>query len=133
MTLDETLEAGGCVLVFRERYGGGWRALIAGDVALGAMIEGELTGGDIGAVEMQRYLGASGAAFPTSWGGAATPSAALAELTARLAAVPAAARSAWADRVREAWEALKDARAEAPDDEWWVGRAFDEGRLVVVA
>lgn len=52
MTLDSALTGGWCLAVFPERYGGGGRALIAADMNVAALVEGELTGGDIGAVEM---------------------------------------------------------------------------------
>jgi hypothetical protein len=93
------------------------------------LVQGELTAdGDIGAVEMQRYLGSAGALFPTSEGH--TPSSAIARLETRLAGV--SDWKAWRARVDDAYQALRDAHRLSPDDDWWVGRAHDERRLLIV-
>jgi hypothetical protein len=130
--LDNALGTGFCLVIFHEGYGGAWRALIASDMDSASLVHGELNGDDISGIEMQRYLSLAGALFPTAT--ASTPSEAIEILNERLAGVRDWKQ--WRNRVRDAYEALRDAQHDAqqltPSDDWWVGRACDEGRLVVI-
>lgn len=126
--IDKALQDWYCLTVFQQRYGGDWTALIAPDVQAAAWLEGELSGGDVGAVAMQVYLGDAGELFPV--GNARTPTAAVTALTSRLAEVPAQSWKNWQHKVREAFEALRDAQRDHPHDDAFVTRALEAGELI---
>lgn len=129
INFDNALGAGFCLVVFVERYGGAWRALVADDIEDAAFMERELTTDDTAAVEMQRYLALAGPLFPTATG--TTPTDALTQLRDRLARV--SDFETWRARVADAYDAIGVARREAAGcEDDWIGRAYDDGRLRII-
>lgn len=130
--LDKAMAKGYSLLVFEERYGGGWTALIGPDADELAWVVTQLSCSDTPAVEMQTYLGGAGRYFPVSRNQQGSPSAALADLCSVLEAVPDDCWPEWHNKVLAAFDALRAAERKYPGDEWFISRARDAGLLVLV-
>jgi hypothetical protein len=130
---DKALEKGYSLLVFHERYGGGWTAIIGPDADSLAFIENELTAsGDTGAVEMQGYLCSAGKYFPVSRNKQSSPTAALADLQTILETVPAEYWPTWYNKVLAAFDAMQEATRKYQHGDYWIAQARDAGELVLV-
>lgn len=129
--LDKAMAKGYSLLIFEERYGGGWTALIGPDADSLAWVEGQLTGSDTPAVEMQTYLGTAGKLFPVSRSQQSSPSEALADLVTVLETVPDDYWPEWHNKVLAAFDALHAAERKYSGD-WFISQARDAGQLVLV-
>lgn len=130
--LDTALGDWFSLAVWGNRYGGHWTALLAPCLDDAGWVEGQLSGGDEGAVEMQSYLSRAGALFPVSLGTPMSPSAAISSLEQKLALVPSNKWQQWRESVRDGFEAMKDAERKYPRANGFIRLAFEARELVVI-
>lgn len=130
--LDKALAQNFVLLVFEERYGCGWTAIIAPNSFDAAWVEDKLTGSDIEAVDMQSYLGTAGIRFPVSAGRPDSASEAIASLNNVLSRNTDDMWEAWYPRVRAAYEAMRAAETSGRNNPYFLSTAQDAGRLITI-
>lgn len=130
--LDKALEKGYSLLLFQERYGGGWAALIGPDADQLAFVENALSCGDTDAVEMQSHLGSAGKYFPVSRNQQPSPTMALADLQAVLETIPAEEWSHWYSKVLDAFDTMQNAARKYRGNEYWLAQARKAGEITLV-
>lgn len=132
LLIDRALEKGFSLLVFQERYGGGWTALIGSDADMLALVENQLTCGDTAAVAMQSHLASAGKYFPVSRNQHSTPTKALADLQSVLEAVPEEKWTDWHTKVLDAYDTMQMAYGKRRNSEYWVTEARKVGEITLV-
>ena len=123
---------GWVMLVFFQRYGGGFRAALAPSASQAQWFEDEMTssGTGIPAMDLAGFLDGEGAWLPTAE--AETPSAAIAALDRKLGEGPpqgADARLDWFSDVADAINDLMYLRHQSRDCDYWVQEAALKGTL----
>jgi hypothetical protein len=126
--------SGWVVMVFEQRYGGGFRAVLTHSAFAAQWFEGEMTasGTGIPAADLMLFLEHEGAWLPTAEG--ETASAALAVLDRKLGDVPEAkdttdARRDWFCAVVDAINDLRNLRHQSQDFDYWLQEATKNGSL----